>query len=102
MKTRIFLFLLYFSLFALTVVVHGATTPYATIKGNGVNFRTKSGQGGPIISVLRQGLPVAVIEQTAHWGLIGSFMPPPDMERCGLAPLIEGITMIAIPEVKGS
>jgi cell wall-associated NlpC family hydrolase len=68
MKTRIFLFLLFFSLIALTVVVQGATTAQsAIIKGNGVNFRSEPGFGNLIIAVLQQGLPVAVIEQTDQW-----------------------------------
>ena len=68
MKTRICLFLLFFSLFALTVVVQGATTDQsASIKGNDVNFRSEPGFDNPIISVLPQGLSVSILEQADRW-----------------------------------
>jgi cell wall-associated NlpC family hydrolase len=68
MKNRIFLFLLFFCLFVLPVAVLGATThKSAVIQGYGVNFRAKPNLDGQVISVLQQGLQVAVIEDADQW-----------------------------------
>ncbi len=66
MKTRIFL--LFLSLFITAAVTHGTTALQSgVIKGNNVDLRADPGPYGHIISVLKTGLPVAVLDQSGRW-----------------------------------
>jgi hypothetical protein len=66
MKTRIFLLLI--SLFTMADVVHGtAALQSGVIKGENADLRAEPGPYGYILTVLKPGLPVAVVEQSGRW-----------------------------------
>lgn len=53
---------------AITPMVYGETVLQSgVIKGNGVNFRAEPGLESRVISVLKRGSLVAVIEENEHW-----------------------------------
>lgn len=53
---------------AITPLAYGETALQSgVIKGNGVNFRAEPGLESRVISVLKRGLTVVVIEENEHW-----------------------------------
>ena len=66
MKYRIFLLLICFLTIAPLASGESVLHP-GVIKGNGVNFRSGPGLDSQVISVLHQGLQVAVMEETEAW-----------------------------------
>lgn len=66
MKTRIFLLCICL-LFLMAPQAYGAESQSGVIKGNSINLRAEPVLGGRIISVLKQGLSVSIMEETESW-----------------------------------
>lgn len=66
MQTRIFLLFICLLLF-ITIPVHGTEMQTGVIKGDNINLRAEPSLEGRIISVLKQGSMVTIMEQTALW-----------------------------------
>ncbi len=102
MKTRIFL--LFFCLFVIATVAHGkAALQSGIIKGEGVNLRAEPDLDGRIISVLKQGIPVAIMEETDLW--VKAQLPDGQtgwvyrqfVELKALTPVTSGERLIGLP-----